>query len=410
MTDKREKTGSGGASEKNVRSTKEERRISKKKKAALRAALVITVAVCASVFYIASGEYSWGRTDGVEFHFIYVGQGDATLIRCPGGDILVDAGPNSSEEMLDNYLRAAGVKSLRMLFVTHADEDHIGGTDMIVRNYAPAGIYLPDPGSPEPDSRALTAEAARCGLKLRSASAGQVFLSGNLRIDVLAPLTPLFGDPNADSLVLLVTVGNTSVMLTGDAEKETEERLINEYGDSLHRCDILKAGHHGSSTSSSEEWQRAVSPAVAVISCGKNNPYGHPHAAVLSRFFSMGIEVVRTDREGDVVFVSDGVKLTRKYRSVGADLENGDVGSSVRRTENEFKSVGFCFGYVNRHEPLMIVSDRCDEGFPVSVKRYDIEIPDKFGRNAYSLLLLAVCRHRNPDRIGEVRVESESQL
>lgn len=272
----------------------------------VKAIAVLILIAAAAIWYAAASGREKAARDGAEFHFIYVGQGDATLIRMPEGDVLVDAGPNSAEKTLESYLHAAGVESLCLFFVTHPDEDHIGGADMIVREFAAGRIYTPDPASRESDARALRAEAARCGTEPRKTAAGDVYFVGGLRIDVLAPIEPFFGDANADSLVLLLTYGETRVLLTGDAEERSEERILDYYGDSLSRCDILKAGHHGSSTSSSERWLESVRPAIAVISCGKNNPYGHPHAEILSRLSALGITVYRTDRQGDIVFVSDG--------------------------------------------------------------------------------------------------------
>ena len=283
--------------------------LSEHKKAAAKIAAVVLAVLAAAAYYVISERPSLSAAGGAEFHFLYVGQGDATLIRLPEGDVLVDAGPNSSETLLEDSLRSAGVRSLKLFFVTHPDEDHIGGADMIVREFAAGRIYTPDPASREPDARALRAEAARCGTEPRKTAAGDVFYIGGLRIDVLAPIEPFFGDANADSLVLLLTYGETRVLLTGDAEERSENRILDYYGDSLPRCDILKAGHHGSSTSSSEKWLESVRPAIAIISCGKNNPYGHPHAEVLSRLSALGITVYRTDRQGDIVFVSDGITL-----------------------------------------------------------------------------------------------------
>ena len=280
---------------------------------------IISILICSAVFYSVKTKnlpFSSCRkkVEVCEFHFPYVGQGDAILIRSPDGDVLVDSGPNSSEDLIVGYLEDVGVEELFLTFITHPDEDHIGGADRVISSFRSPRVYLPDPDSRDSDCRALRAAASSLGIRLQKASGGDVFTVGKLKLTVISPREPLFGDPNDDSLVIVAEYGSVRVMLTGDMSVKTEKRLLSEYPESVPRCDILKAGHHGSSTSSSEEWIKAVSPAYAVISCGKQNAFGHPHAEVVSRLNSLGIEVLRTDRSGNIVFETDGKNLSLRLQ------------------------------------------------------------------------------------------------
>lgn len=260
---------------------------------------------------------STGELGDVEYHFIDVGQGDATLIRTPEGDILIDTGENSAEEDLKNYLDLCGVDVLYYAVFTHPDSDHIGGADMVLAEYEVLNVIKPDF---EKDTKVYTRmmegiEAEGCNVY--NALPGETYSLGEFDMFVLGPdpeSQSKFGiklDSNNSSIVIRATWGETTALLTGDAEEPEESSIMKTYSAAHLGSMLLKVGHHGSRTSSTEAWLAAVNPQIAVISCGLNNSYGHPHAEVLDKLKAyVGDEIYRTDLLGSIVFVTDGESFT----------------------------------------------------------------------------------------------------
>lgn len=244
-------------------------------------------------------------------HFIDVGQGDAALIRTPGGkNILIDAGPNSDEDKLKKYLDVLKIRNIDYAIFTHPHEDHIGGADMVLNKYTVKSVILPDVVTNTVTFEKLLEAIEKNGCSVITASPGSSYTIDNVTLKILAPLKISEKDLNNASIVLKLTYGETSFMFTGDAEKDSEYRMLDKYDKNEFSCNVLKVGHHGSSTSSSSSFVKAISPSAAVISCGKNNDYGHPHSETLSLMKKLGITVYRTDLLGSVVAVSDGKEVT----------------------------------------------------------------------------------------------------
>lgn len=245
---------------------------------------------------------------GVEIAFIDVGQGDAVALRTPAGRwLLVDAGDrddgwDAGERRVLPFLRARGVRRLEALILTHPHADHVGGAAAVMRAL-PVGRVI-DPGMPAgstvyletlrtAEERGIAWSAARQDRKLHVDGVELTFLWP--AADALdAP-----ADANDISAVVLVRFGAFSALLTGDAPSSVEEALVARYGAGVD-VDVLKAGHHGSRTASSAAFLDAATPALAVVSAGVRNDYGHPHAEVLARLRAREIEVARTDLEGTV--------------------------------------------------------------------------------------------------------------
>ena len=249
----------------------------------------------------------------VQFHFIDVGQGDAALIRTEKGDILIDAGTNSSEDELKAYLDRLGVTDIEYAVFTHPHEDHIGGADMILNTYNVKNVVLPDAtATSKTFERMMDAiEAEKCEVIM--AAPDKTFKVGDLTCTILAPIGTAYTELNNYSVVIRAEYGDTTVLFTGDAETLSEEEMLERYFfKGLLDCDILKVGHHGSDTSSSQAFLYAVSPVHAVISVGEGNTYDHPKQEILARYEAMKAEILRTDKEGDIVFTSTGGEPERK--------------------------------------------------------------------------------------------------
>ena len=249
----------------------------------------------------------------VQFHFIDVGQGDAALIRTEAGDILIDAGTNSSEDELKAYLDSMGVKDLEYAVFTHPHEDHIGGADMVLNTYNVKRVVLPDVTATSKTYERMMdcIEAEKC--EVIEAIPDKTFKVGELTCTILAPISTSYTETNNYSVVIRADYGETSVLFTGDAEVDSEAEMLERYRfKGLLDCDLLKSGHHGSNTSSSQEFLDAVTPTYAVISVGEGNTYDHPKQVTLTKYDAMKIQYWRTDKEGSIVFVSTGGEPVKK--------------------------------------------------------------------------------------------------
>lgn len=251
-----------------------------------------------------------GLVDGKPaMHFVDVGQGDCTLITYNGDAVLIDAGPVSAGDTAAEYVKSQ-VDALDYFIITHPHEDHMGGAADILENIEVENIIMPDV---EVDTKFYTNTMniiAEKNINVIYSEAHAVYDTGNIKITVIDSILPDDDNLNNDSIVARIDVGSTSIMTTGDAEVEVEMQIVENYttivGSSLYDasildCDILKVGHHGSTTSTTSEFLDLVTPSVGVISCGKDNSYGHPHQETLDLFEEYGVEIYRTDLSGTVV-------------------------------------------------------------------------------------------------------------
>lgn len=240
-------------------------------------------------------------------YFIDVGQADAALVICDGETMLIDGGNAGDSDLIYTFLRDRDITYLDYVVCSHAHEDHVGGLSGALSAATAGTVFCPVDSY---DSRAFEnfkKAVSKQGLELTSPEAGSTFALGGAEVLILGPLFE-YDDTNNTSIVLKITYGNTSFLFTGDMEREAELDLIDEYGSGLS-ADVLKTGHHGSTTSSSYVFLYEVSPAYAVISCGKNNSYGHPHDDVLSRFRDADVTLYRTDIQGTITCTSDGTNI-----------------------------------------------------------------------------------------------------
>ena len=250
-------------------------------------------------------------------YFFDVGQSDSILIMAPDYNVLVDAGDNDCEEDLEKYLDDLGITTLHCVIATHPHEDHIGSMDMILEEFTVNNLIMPnaevdtDTFSATGDYTRMMEGAQEQGTTVTYVSSGQSFSLGDLKFWFLAPNSTDYNDLNDWSLVTKVTYGSTSMLLTGDAESISEKEILAKYASSELDCDILKSGHHGSSSSSCEAFLDAIDAEIAIISCGTGNKYGHPNQPVLDRYAERDMQVYRTDLEGTIIFTSNGAEFTR---------------------------------------------------------------------------------------------------
>jgi len=243
-----------------------------------------------------------------------VGQGDAILVRFPEGPtMLIDAGGfarsqfDVGSKVVAPALRSLGLLRIDILAITHAHRDHLGGAAAIVRSFSPGAVWFGRMPLDDPAVQAIERVAKEGGGAVVFPRRGARIVLGGARVDVLNPGRGVDGTgpaTNDDSLVLRVSFGGHGVLLTGDLEATLETILLGERREL--GADLLKVGHHGSRTSTTGPFLRAVGPRLGVISVGATNPWGHPDAEVLGRLQEAGVEVYRTDRDGAVRFTTDG--------------------------------------------------------------------------------------------------------
>lgn len=247
--------------------------------------------------------------EGLLVHFIDVGQGDSTLIEFPNGEIaLIDGGPRSSSENLLNYLKASNIKKIDYLIATHPHEDHIGGLPEVIRNFEIDKVYMPERTANTNIFKELLETIKDKDKKIKIAKSGDILIDeDNIKFYFLAPVKNTYENTNDFSIVSKIEYGKTGIIIMGDAERVSEKDILSLK--SNLKADVLRVGHHGSSTSSTEEFLEEVKAKDYVISLGKDNSYGHPHREVVESINKRNGNIYRTDEMGDILMSSDGNKI-----------------------------------------------------------------------------------------------------
>ena len=273
--------------------------------------MVILLLGAAFSVYAASREDRGGI---LTVAFLDIGQGDAIFIDAPSGNqMLIDGGPGKSVLRELSKVMPFYDRSIDVVIATHADQDHVGGLPNVLKNYK-VNIFM-EPGLSGPSSSYEELEKMvgnnKSNIKKILARRGMVVdLGDGAILQILFPvIDPPGTNTNMSSIVAKLVYGENEFMLTGDSPIAIEDYLVSLGG---LQSDVLKAGHHGSKTSSSDEFVRAVAPQHTVISAGKNNRYTHPHQEVLDILNNFGIKILRTDELGIIVFKSDGTNLKLK--------------------------------------------------------------------------------------------------
>ncbi len=245
-----------------------------------------------------------------EVHFVDVGQGDCTLVISDGEAMVIDSGDKDDEHCAVNYLKSQGISEIKYLIATHPHADHIGEMTEILQQFTVDKFIMPKVKDEYvPTTKIyedMLSEIKTQGLKITKADNCK-FELGNCTVELFTP-TGDYENLNNYSTLVKITHGDNSFLITGDCETTEEKDLLEQDFDL--RAKVLKAGHHGSNTSSSAEFLDEVLPRYAVISCGEGNKYGHPNEETVTRLKKYANEIYITKDEGSVVFKSDGEGLT----------------------------------------------------------------------------------------------------
>lgn len=301
----------------------------KRKKLYLKGAIFLVLCLIGTTFTSCQSKTENSDFDGLEVSYIDVGQGDSIFIRCNGESMLIDAGENDEGHIVADYIKSCGTEKLKYAVGTHPHSDHIGGMDTVMEEI-PAHTFI----CPEIDYDTKTWNDVLDVVKENDteiiyAQRGNSYSLGDATFTILSPdKRGIYSDLNNYSVVIKAEYGSSSFLFTGDAENIVEDEMI-ENGCNL-KSDVLKVGHHGSDSSTTDNFLKKVNPDFAVISCGKDNKYNHPHKETVDKLNSFGVTVYRTDEEGTIVAQSDGKSITFG--------ENSDTNRTVIKTETGTKS------------------------------------------------------------------------
>ncbi|OCA99847.1 ComEC/Rec2 family competence protein [Clostridium beijerinckii] len=251
-------------------------------------------------------------TNKMFVHYIDVGQGDCILVQVNNKNLLIDSGPKSDRRKLFNYLSGLNLNKLDYVIATHPHEDHIGNMDDIIKTYSIGTFYSPKVESTTKSFEDMVDALKDKNLKVHvlKNNSNSIDLGENTKVNVFSPNKDFYDNLNNYSPVIKIQYGNTSFLFTGDAEKEVEKEILNNNEDIS--ADVLKVGHHGSSTSTSKDFLKKVNPSIAVISVGKDNIYNHPDAITTKLLDESNIKTYRTDKDGTIVICSDCSNISKK--------------------------------------------------------------------------------------------------
>ena len=265
-------------------------------------------------------------------HFIDVGQADSAFIELGNGQtMLIDAGRSGNASTIVSYIKGLQYETIDYVIASHPHNDHIGGMADVLNSFEIGKMYMPKQAHTISAFENMLDVIDNKNIELYTAKAGTSILSsGIIDIDVLAPFADSDSNLNNVSAVVRITYGKTVMLFTGDAEHVIENQLLKSGID----ADVLKVGHHGAGSSSAPSFIKAVSPEVAVISCGQGNSYGHPHADTLAILNEVGAKIYRTDEQGTIVVTADQNKKITVDKKASTVKENAPPAAVQTPTEN----------------------------------------------------------------------------
>lgn len=270
----------------------------------------------------------------LKVHYIDVGQGDSEFIELSNGQtMLIDAGNPENGSQIVDYIKSLKHNKIDYLIATHPHADHIGGMTTVVDSLNIGKIYMPKKSTNTKTYEGLLTAIKSKGLKVNTAKSGvNILKTGNLNIDIIAPVNITGDDLNQYSAVIMLTYGDNKFLFTGDAGEQSESQITANV-----KADVLKVGHHGSNTATSQTFLNKVHPKYAVIEVGQGNSYGHPTAATLSKLQNIGATIYRTDKDGTVIFTSDSHTITVDKKA-STIKENAPSSSTHTKTKVSSKT------------------------------------------------------------------------
>ena len=313
---------------------------------------------------VPRNDYPTTQADSLSVHYIDVGQADCALLECGGQYMIIDGGNVDDSDLVVTYLQDQGVEQLHAVICTHAHEDHVGGLAAVLAVYPTEQILSPTRTYSSACFDDFLYYADQQDIAITIPDPGDSFYLGNAEVTVLGPVKS-YADPNNTSIVVKVKFGDTSFLFTGDMEKDAETDML-DYGMDVS-ADVLKVGHHGSSTSTGYRFLYEVDPEYAVISVGTDNTYGHPHRETVAILADAGVPMLRTDELGTILAVTDGSEITFTWEKQSAqpgDIEPADATYIGNRNSKKFH-LPTCNGLPAENNRVIFdsYSEAIDEGY-----------------------------------------------
>ena len=313
---------------------------------------------------VPRNDYPTTQADSLSVHYIDVGQADCALLECAGQYMIIDGGNVDDSDLVVTYLQDQGVEQLHTVVCTHAHEDHVGGLAAVLAVYPTEQILSPTRTYSSACFDDFLYYADQQDIAITIPDPGDSFYLGNAEVTVLGPVKS-YADPNNTSIVVKVEFGDTSFLFTGDMEKDAETDML-DYGMDVS-ADVLKVGHHGSSTSTGYRFLYEVDPEYAVISVGTDNTYGHPHRETVAILADAGVPMLRTDELGTILAVTDGSEITFTWEKQSAqpgDIEPADTTYIGNRNSKKFH-LPTCNGLPAENNRVIFdsYSEAIDEGY-----------------------------------------------
>ncbi|OOM13552.1 ComEC/Rec2 family competence protein [Clostridium saccharobutylicum] len=273
--------------------------------------LFFTLIASYNILLTSKDDSSQVQSNKMLVHYIDVGQGDCILIQVNNKNLLIDSGPKSDKKKLLNYLNSLNFKKLDYVIATHPHEDHIGNMANVINSYKINAFYAPKIQSNTKTFENMVDALKSKKLKINVIKRGtdSINLGNDTRVTIFSPTKNDYENLNNYSPVMKIEYGKTSFLFTGDAQNDIEEEILSNNDDIS--ADILKIGHHGSSTSTSENFLKKVNPSIGVISVGEGNVYNHPNDDIIKRLKKNKVTIYRTDINGTIILSSDGKSITK---------------------------------------------------------------------------------------------------
>lgn len=313
------------------------------KKISVRLLLISFVFVLFSAVNPYCGATSEAKKQMLHVSFIDVGQGSATLIQYKGKNVLIDTGEESEYSKLKNFLDSKKVKSISNMIITHNDSDHMGGADLVIRDYKVKKVTRAKYQEKKKNKQVTEFDNAikDSKIKTKKVKAGsKIKIAAGAQMTVYSP-SKKSDESNENSIVIRLLHGDNSFLFTGDIDAKIENELVNKYN---LESDVLQVAHHGSGYSSAMLFLSKVKAKYSVISVGEGNPYGHPADFVVKRLGNFSDYIYRTDRNGTVTFASDGKILNVTTEKAYSNDENV---KEIPGTPSDNSTVGKIIGNVN---------------------------------------------------------------
>ena len=258
------------------------------------------------------------QNDKLNIIYFYVGQADSTFVKLNNSTMLIDAGNNEDGKMIVNFLNQNNISKIDYLVATHADEDHIGGIDDILNSVKVNQLLIPTVGSSGSDYKNAIEAAKNNNVEIKNPVRGDKFNLDSANIEIMSALEGQDVSDNDSSIVMQMNYNTTKYLFMGDAEKEVENSR------QWQEVDVLKVGHHGSNSSSSEKFLEQTNPKYSIIEVGKNNSYNLPSSKALTRLKNINTKILRTDmangeEAGSFWLTSNGVEIDIKAVNINLD-------------------------------------------------------------------------------------------